>query len=79
MLLCTFRGLNQEGIPIGAPPEQWENYASAIDLKANTFKCFNSNIIIDLSKLNDNYPDCPDGSDEPGTSFSPFKFYNFLS
>ncbi|KAK0304899.1 hypothetical protein LTR01_007103 [Friedmanniomyces endolithicus] len=36
---------------------------------ASTFSCIsNPSIILPLSRLNDDYCDCPDGSDEPGTS-----------
>ncbi|KAH9598483.1 Glucosidase 2 subunit beta-like [Trypanosoma melophagium] len=34
----------------------------------DTFKCLNSNISIIGNQVNDDYCDCPDGSDEPGTS-----------
>lgn len=34
----------------------------------NTFKCFQSNEEIDYSKVNDDYCDCLDGTDEPGTN-----------
>lgn len=32
------------------------------------FKCINSDVSIPYSAVNDNYCDCPDGTDEPGTS-----------
>ena len=36
---------------------------------SNTFTCIsNPSISIDFSKVNDDFCDCPDGSDEPGTS-----------
>lgn len=35
---------------------------------ANTFKCINSMENISFDKINDDYCDCMDGSDEPGTN-----------
>lgn len=54
--------------PLGSLPETWEKYKKSIDVEKETFKCFNENKIIKLSQVNDNYIDCADGSDEPGTS-----------
>lgn len=54
--------------PLGSLPETWEKYKESINIDKNTFKCFNDNKIINLSQVNDNYLDCSDGSDEPGTA-----------
>ncbi|KAH0792899.1 glucosidase 2 subunit beta-like [Histomonas meleagridis] len=42
-------------------------YDSAIDEEKGTFICFDKSRVISLLKLNDNYRDCDDGSDEPET------------
>ena len=54
--------------PIGVHPSQLAKYKSAIDEEKKTFACFGDKKIISLEKLNDGFPDCEDGSDEPGTS-----------
>ncbi|EGG16474.1 protein kinase C substrate 80K-H like protein [Cavenderia fasciculata] len=46
----------------GVPPEKLEYY------KGETFTCFGSGKTIPIDYVNDDYCDCPDGSDEPGTS-----------
>ncbi|KAK8885670.1 hypothetical protein M9Y10_041122 [Tritrichomonas musculus] len=62
---------------LGVPPSMEEKYSKNIDEKAQTFTCFSDSKKIPLSKLNDNYKDCDDGSDEPGSSLGPtaFNFY----
>ena len=65
-LLCS----NSFIPPRGSNPDTWEKYRNAIDIEKNIFHCFSSNKTIDLKKVNDNYLDCEDGSDEPGTSAS---------
>lgn len=57
--------------PIGSHPSTWEKYKDNIDLIQKTFRCFDGSKTIPLSNLNDNYIDCLDGSDEPGTSAYP--------
>ncbi|KIJ56830.1 hypothetical protein M422DRAFT_22966 [Sphaerobolus stellatus SS14] len=42
---------------------------------AKTWKCLNSSMIIPWSAVNDDYCDCPDGSDEPGTSACPDTYF----
>lgn len=53
---------------LGVPPSMAQIYEDHINEKTQTFRCFDESKEIPLSKLNDNYKDCPDGSDEPGTS-----------
>ena len=44
-----------------------EIYRSRIDMSKKTFKCLDNSMTIPLSSFNDNYRDCPDGSDEPSS------------
>ena len=62
---------------LGVPPSMEKRYSKSIDENAQTFTCFSDSKKIPLSKLNDNYKDCEDGSDEPGSSLGPalFNFY----
>lgn len=62
---------------LGVPPSMEDKYLQSIDEKSQTFTCFSDSKKIPLSKLNDNYKDCEDGSDEPGSSLGPttFNFY----
>ena len=38
---------------------------------ASTFTCFDASATIPSNRVNDDFCDCPDGSDEPGTSACP--------
>lgn len=52
---------------IGIQPSKADLY-----LKFDTFQCLTSGETITFDKLNDDYCDCEDGSDEPGTSACTF-------
>ncbi|KAG5890550.1 hypothetical protein JTB14_028301 [Gonioctena quinquepunctata] len=39
--------------------------------RGNTFLCIHSSEVINFKKVNDDYCDCMDGSDEPGTNACP--------
>lgn len=48
----------------GVDPAKASLYAEA--QASGTFSCFDGSKTVPASALNDNYCDCPDGSDEPG-------------
>ncbi|MFH4976614.1 hypothetical protein AB6A40_003323 [Gnathostoma spinigerum] len=52
--------------PRGVPYTRGPLYATGA-----TFTCFDGSKTILFAKVNNNYCDCPDGSDEPGTSACP--------
>ena len=54
--------------PLGVPPNNESKYKTNIRKNKGNFKCFDNSKIISKSQINDNYADCKDGSDEPGTS-----------
>lgn len=44
---------------------------SSLYIPDKDFSCFDGSFIIPFSFVNDDYCDCPDASDEPGTSACP--------
>ncbi|KHN79271.1 Glucosidase 2 subunit beta [Toxocara canis] len=52
--------------PRGVPFIRGALYATGVN-----FTCFSGSKMIPFSRVNDDYCDCPDGSDEPGTSACP--------
>eukprot|EP00879_Flechtneria_rotunda_P009827 GHRR01010279.1.p1 GENE.GHRR01010279.1~~GHRR01010279.1.p1 ORF type:complete len:406 (+),score=115.60 GHRR01010279.1:129-1346(+) len=51
----------------GALPDQLDKYQPV----NGKFRCFDGSRTIDFNQVNDNFCDCPDSSDEPGTSACP--------
>lgn len=65
--LCQF---SHSSLPIGAHPLDQKFYESRL------IKCKDGSKSFTRDRINDNFCDCPDGSDEPGTSACPSgKFY----
>uniref|UniRef100_A0A915BY28 EF-hand domain-containing protein n=1 Tax=Parascaris univalens TaxID=6257 RepID=A0A915BY28_PARUN len=60
--------------PRGVPFIRGVLYATGVN-----FSCFTSSKIIPFSYVNDDYCDCPDGSDEPGTSACPNARFHCLN
>lgn len=48
--------------PLGVPPERVSKYVAV----KGTWKCLDGSKEIPWKAVNDDYCDCPDGSDEPG-------------
>ena len=47
---------------LGVPRGEWDAY------RGDTFTCKDGSATIPIRQLNDDYCDCEDGTDEPGTS-----------
>jgi protein kinase C substrate 80K-H len=52
--------------PSGVSPALLAQYAPIKSGSSLTWKCLDGSKIIDWSDINNDYCDCPDGSDEPG-------------
>lgn len=70
LLVCAAAAL---AAPRGVAPDRAHLYVPSAD---GSWKCLGSDTVIPASRINDDYCDCPDGSDEPGTSACPdTRFY----
>lgn len=70
ILLLSFFVLESEGKGVrGVPPENRPHYKAA--MKSGTFNCISDSKAIPFAAVNDEFCDCADGSDEPGTSACP--------
>ncbi|CUM46092.1 uncharacterized protein AC631_01397 [Debaryomyces fabryi] len=62
---------------IGIPPNEQDLYSPIVNHETGekTWRCLGDpNIVLNYDQINDNYCDCPDGSDEPGTNACPYDF-----
>ncbi|CAE6424202.1 unnamed protein product [Rhizoctonia solani] len=57
--------------PTGVSPQSASMYAPIVSTNPATWKCLDGSKTILYSAINDDFCDCPDGSDEPGTSACP--------
>ncbi|TFK85069.1 endoplasmic reticulum protein [Polyporus arcularius HHB13444] len=55
----------------GVRPELAARYVPTKKGSADTWQCLDGSKVIEWSAVNDDFCDCPDGSDEPGTSACP--------
>ncbi|KAG8371778.1 hypothetical protein BUALT_Bualt13G0123600 [Buddleja alternifolia] len=79
IIVCMIVGITRsaatkDSLLIGVSPED-ESYYKGLS-SSGTIKCKDGSQKFSKSQLNDDFCDCPDGSDEPGTSACPNgKFY----
>lgn len=62
-LVCLTQQVLSLSPTYGVGPEELEYYK-----EGKYFNCLRSNVQIPFSQVNDDFCDCPDGTDEPGTS-----------
>ncbi|KAM5532645.1 hypothetical protein V8D89_013689 [Ganoderma adspersum] len=76
LLLLPLHVLATKDRPLGVSPELAARYISTKKGSAETWQCLDGSKTIDWAALNDDFCDCADGSDEPGTSACPnSRFY----
>lgn len=68
VVLSVLQVRGQPEVPVpGVPRKDWSSYLEG----GETFTCRDGSASMPLARLNDDYCDCADGSDEPGTSACP--------
>ncbi|KAI0829300.1 endoplasmic reticulum protein [Trametes gibbosa] len=76
LLLLPLHVLASSGQLRGVPPDLVARYSSVRKGSSEIWECLDGSKTINWSAVNDDYCDCPDGSDEPGTSACPnARFY----
>lgn len=63
LLFFTFQLATTGAAVVGVAPEEQAAYAGV-----STFQCKDGSLTVPITSLNDDFCDCNDGSDEPGTS-----------
>ncbi|RPD62087.1 endoplasmic reticulum protein [Lentinus tigrinus ALCF2SS1-7] len=71
LLLLPLHVLASKGHLKGVSPELAARYVPTKKGSAETWQCLDGSKSIDWTAVNDDYCDCPDGSDEPGTGACP--------
>ena len=67
LLLLSLHASSAETSIRGVAPDRLPLYQPSSSKADATWKCLNDSIVIPWKAVNDDYCDCPDGSDEPGT------------
>lgn len=71
VLFCIYRNYSSSGhasLIRGVHVNQLSHYSH---FNASSFKCISTGVEISFAKVNDDYCDCEDGSDEPSTNACP--------
>lgn len=71
LLLLPLPALSAVDKTHGVPPSLTASYVPTKSGSQQTWTCLDGSKVIAWSAVNDDYCDCPDGSDEPGTGACP--------